>query len=168
MIVKKHTSKALCIDPGLGGTGYAMFESLRTKEEAPGMVCCHGVLKTTERVWQAGAEDLTAKFIGVLEALHPDVVAMEVPEMWQTAVSHSAASSGDLFKLCYLCGCFGEVSRQFCMKSPILLRPSEWKGQLPKEVVIQRIKIIYPMLSVFSHDADAIGIGLHLQGKLTT
>jgi len=168
MILKKHTSNALCLDPGIGGTGYAMFESLRIRQEAPGMVCCHGVIKTQERQWQSGAEDLSGKLIGVLEALKPDIVAMEIPEMWQSSTSHSSAASGDLFKLCYLCGMFGEVARQFCMKSPILLRPTEWKGQLPKEVVIQRIKIIYPMLSVFSHDADAIGIGLHLQGRLIT
>lgn len=166
MLIKKHLQRALCLDPGLGGTGYAMFDCLRTKDEAPGMVCTHGVLKTTERAWQAGAEDLSAQMIGLLEALTPDVVALEVPELWQTAVSQSSASSGDLFKLCYLCGCFGEIVRQFCRRSPILVRPSEWKGQLPKDVVIRRIKIIYPLLTATSHDADAIGIGLHLQGKL--
>jgi hypothetical protein len=53
------------------------------------------------------------------------------------------------------------------------VKVSSWKGQLPKELVIDRIKDFYRKqdaglkllsMSLDGNDWDALGIGLYLQG----
>jgi hypothetical protein len=72
---------------------------------------------------------------------------------------------GDLQKLVFLVGVFaGYFSR--CKFTPVT--PNEWKGQLPKDVVIRRLQKRFGpgATQEWSKDVwDAVGIGLWKLGK---
>jgi hypothetical protein len=42
----------------------------------------------------------------------------------------------------------------------------KWKGNLPKEVVNDRIKAIWPECDCKSHDWDAVGLGMYIMGLI--
>ena len=76
------------------------------------------------------------------------------------------AASGDLVKLSLLTGSLLNVARVAGF-TPSLVKPSEWKGQLPKVIAHDRIaRILKKDLNGMSeHARDAIGIGLFALGK---
>ena len=150
------------VDPGLGGTGWASFPI------PGGAPNCFGVLRGGKGPWETQAHDICQGFIGVLNALRPKAVVMEFPTLWSGDMkSFTSASRGDLFKLSYLIGGLAEAAWECCPQHPKLITPQEWKGQLPKEVVIKRILREWPDLEkIPNHAADAVGMGLAAQGKL--
>lgn len=90
-----------------------------------------------------------------------DLVVIEEVQVWSGSLnSMAAATRGDLFKLSmvigtYLCKC-GQ------MNIPVkLVKPNEWKGQLPDDAVARRVNQItgneYPNPHIYS----AVGIGLN-------
>jgi len=163
--------RVICVDPGLGGTGWALFESISTgdkKLEAPvltGVIEAPRNEKWDNRVWS-----VCSSFGGVLASAMTANVVIEFPVLFSGhAKSQSSAARGDLFKLTYLVGGIAQVARQATGNLPILITPSEWKGQLPKDVVIARIKKAYGKKAdefTKDHEADAVGMGLALQGRL--
>lgn len=88
-----------------------------------------------------------------------------MPEIWTSGKSMASATRGDLFKLVYLIGQLSIGNGEFI---PFMIAPREWKGQLPKEEVIRRIKKLCPNVgsAIGNHEADAVGMGLALQGVL--
>lgn len=163
---KGEWSKLLTVDPGITATGYAFWESIA--RPGPIRPSAFGVQLGTSRrrTWEDRAGALCAWFSALLQHYKPNYVVIEFPELWSaSAKSFASSSTGDLFKLTYLVGGFGEIVRQVTMRNPLLVTPQQWKGQLPKDVVKKRIKEMlqtdYP-----NHTADAVGIGLRIQGKL--
>ena len=154
--------RTLYIDPGLGGTGFAFF----TKKGEPPH--CSGV-------WQAGragtlnerCERITKALASIITHWNVERVVIEFPEVYQSGVSHAATTKGDLFKLVYLIGGMGQVARDLCEHhDPDLITPRDWKGQLPKDVVIKRIQKKWPDVLLTNHQADAVGMGLAALGEL--
>ena len=91
----------------------------------------------------------------------------EFPHYMTSAKGIAATNKGLINKLSYLCGIFACIAlERGILQDAILVR--DWKGQLPKEAVIKRIKRIAPntvrIIHPTSHDWDAIGIGLYAQG----
>lgn len=94
---------------------------------------------------------------------------IEWPSFFASAVGHAAAARGDLVKLTFGAGFVcGQLRREFgCLIEPIPV--NDWKGQLPKSVVIGRIRKILGKdacrkLGIKSHAWDAVGIGLYAKG----
>ena len=162
----------LFIDPGLTGTGFAFFPTVITSR-AKGTVfdareegLYTGVWRPTgSKLWGGKTADACAWLNGLVGGIKPNLVVIEYPELWTgSAKSIASASTGKLFKLTYLVGGYGEVVRRLpCTRLPILVTPTEWKGQLPKEVVINRInQKIKNLEKIRDHEGDALGMGLHL------
>jgi hypothetical protein len=150
----------LTIDPGLGGTGWALLPQV-------GEPIAHGVFKATKGHWADRATDLADALAEMLRDrcfCDDDECYMEFPELFPgSAVSYAATQQGDLFKLVYLIGKLSRVVTSFSGKEPKLILPRSWKGQLPKDVVIRRIRALWPDCKATSHDADAVGMGMMIQ-----
>mgnify|MGYP001810001885 CR=1 FL=1 len=121
--------------------------------------------------WIQHVEQVTSTFLGVLKALEPSTIVIEIPALWSgSAVSHASAAAGkdgdpgDLFKLTYLVGQLGYLTKKMTGNLPVLILPYEWKGQMPKEVVLERIAAYG--IQAKDHEGDAIGMGLAAQGAL--
>lgn len=83
-------------------------------------------------------------------------VITEIPQYWGVA-GFMARESGAISKLMFLCGMIVGLRNNV-----ITLTPQDWKGQLPKEVVNNRLRKIYPNVDIkqLNHNiVDAIGIG---------
>lgn len=157
----------LFVDPGLGGTGWAFFPLITKHPPKALPPDSHGCFRPKQsHSWELRACEVGAWFHGLLRGTGVQHVVMEFAEVYLTnAVSMSAAQSGDLFKLVYLVGVLGEVTRMECGNAPILVKPKAWKGQLPKDVVIRRLQETFGK-RFHQHEADAVGMGLAAQGLL--
>jgi len=167
----RFIQRALFIDPGLVGTGYAYYPELylsgnKAHFEPP--VRFGNVYPKKRSRWELKSQELCAWFDGFTNGIKPNVVIIEFPELWVNSTkSFTATVKGDLFKLTYLIGGMGDIVRRNGVYNLVLVTPMEWKGQLPKKVVESRIKKRFPKLeNVDDHSADAIGMGMAAQGIL--
>ena len=172
----------MCIDPGLGGTGWAFFPKFHSTEATqklqmsnyiPGAVppTKWGVIRGDRKTsWQAQVEDIHVQYTSIVYQCVQSVcgiphIIIEFPSFWTGSGKSYAAVTGEessLGKLYYLIGALSTAGPKAI---PRLVSPEEWKGQLPKDVVIKRIKRYFPAGTVIKdHEADAIGMGLSLQG----
>ena len=158
------------IDPGIGGTGWAFWKELNTHQKKPTILKSSGAFTPKGRKinWDGKVEMICAYNHPKFNSLDVKTVVIEFPEVWSgSVVSRTATDSGKLFKLVYLIGGIGEIVRRRNINLPILVTPKTWKGQLPKTVVIKRIKKIMPeLITIANHEGDAIGMGLAAMGLL--
>ncbi len=166
-------NRVLTVDPGLGGTGWCLWPALcEVKGDLCQMPSSWGVLNSSKKDWQDKSDDLWEQFSDLLAEKNVYQVVIEMPELWTTGKSMASVTSGDLFKLVYLIGGMSRVSNITLSnfgesRPPVMIKPREWKGQLPKDVVIARIKKLCPACSTIgNHEADAVGMGFALQGRL--
>ncbi len=163
--------RVLFVDPGIMGTGCAYWEKIiRSKKkkmaDAP-KVSFRLNPKDRKIPWQLRSDAICAWFCGIVDHLSPKIIVIEFPELWSSsAASQASAGRGDLFKLTYLVGAFGEICRQVTNGRPVLISPAKWKGQLTKKAVHARIKRALGGTKYPEHIADAVGMGLAVQGKL--
>ena len=161
----------LCaIDPGVHSTGWALM-NLSDKSQQP-LVRSSGVIREpNNRPWLDCADAVSATLLKLLQDNWVKRVAIEQPQIW-TADSSSLASAarGDLFKLAVLVGdIIGHLRVGLQNRVEIrLVTPNEWKGQLPKPVVMERVRTILgynnPACRLRDHETDAIAIGLYVFG----
>lgn len=98
----------------------------------------------------------------------PKVLICEQPEMFFSGKGIVTAASGSLNKLSFMVGAIWSV----CMDEDVAFYHApvtKWKGQLPKDVTIDRIKLLYdaagmPYPKLKSHEWDALGIALWWKG----
>lgn len=159
----------LTIDPGLSGTGWAVWEAGSwEKLEKPidsGSFSIPNALKDTP--WYERADRLCDEIRTPYYKHCVRCCFIEQPEYMPSGVGLTAAGRGDLVKLTMLAGML--VSRVFINRatSPWFPVPvSEWKGQLKKEVCFERIKslIKIDIRTKTTHELDAIGLGLYCKG----
>jgi hypothetical protein len=90
---------------------------------------------------------------------------LEVPEHWSVG-GFEARESGSIGKLCFVCGLI--YGMQYDMDKFDLISPRGWKGQLPKNVVANRLQKEYLQYGIdlvewtgtsMENVTDAIGIG---------
>lgn len=153
--------RVLTVDPGVRGTGVAFW----LPGNLPGPYYTKAIRADNRLPWLARAEEIVRHYRAVLDTVHPQHVVIEDQEVWlNSAVGAAAANRGDLVKLAQLTGMLVLAARDFGRETA-LLPVRTWKGQLPKSAVNTRIRRelgeAYP-----DHVADAVGIGLHLQGLL--
>lgn len=157
-------SDVLFIDPGLMGTGWAFYAKVDPVHPKP--PSCYGVIKTSKNPFEVAAHDIWKQVRTLICQQQCQLIVIEFPGLWRSGVSQASAQTGDLFKLTYLIGGIGQVSCETCCY-PLLVSPAEWKGQLPKDIVVRRIVKHFPSLAhIKNHEADAVGMGLAAQGIL--
>jgi hypothetical protein len=152
------------IDPGLNGTGWAEFHD--------GALTAAGVLNVPHRLKTLPFELRGLELARQLQTVMCDApfhtkVVCEMPHHFGNVGSDMGWKKGDLQKLTYLVGLFHGVLAPVDFQ-PVLVR--DWKGQLPKAVVTERIKRILgdyacQQVGIVSHAWDAVGIGLWALGR---
>lgn len=153
----------LAIDPGLQGTGLALFEEPSCHPAAVTVI-----ERTTKGEWWDRALHL-GKQVYVWTYDHAggeltpqDLVVCEFPQYQESAGRSMGWRTGDLQRLTFLTGVFAARLRRTPFR-PVV--PSAWKGQLPKSVVEDRIRTrlgaaVCAQLKIRTHAWDAVGIGL--------
>lgn len=174
MAAFKHT---LGIDPGLGGTGWAIIQTQSDLGMFLGMDS-DGVILPARKLhgfpWDVRSYDVAKQFEGVLEGFGrvcgvADEVVIEVPSFWTgSAVGNAAAKSGDLIALAALVG----MLIFQCHAAGLKVHhhtPQGWKGQLTKDAVAARVNRSFVKhgldpVPYKNHANDALGIALYQRG----
>lgn len=173
-MVKKYS---IAVDPGISGTGVAIFQikpqlvkpigafnvypsalPIQEKHKITWMhnaSSCFSHFKTEVSSWM----EKKGLYLGIIE-----VVWCEVPTVFDSAISLAAAKTDSITKMAFFCGLiaahtWSRLGGTFCPVEVL-----EWKGQLPKKIVADRIEKIIGPHPYKSHAIDAIGIGLHKMG----
>lgn len=176
-------NKIISIDPGRN-TGWCVFDG--------GVYRGSGVVRSASKHWSQVSRDIgraitmVCREYGLLEGPKTQLV-IEMAQMFNTATSYASIRRGDLLNLIYLTGVICGTVQNKLACDPKLVTPMEWKGQLPKDVVITRLKDLignsegevtthaarfqrwdsFDMLGrpqIRDHEADAIGLGLWYMG----
>ena len=165
-ITKDPEYPIMFIDPGILGTGWAVFPE--PEEERFTKWTESGVVAPRNKTWTWKVWNIVGKIDSVIkDNLFIQTVVIEFPIVRSDAKSVASSRRGDLLKLTYLIGRMATVIQAVVPYEPILITPSEWKGQLPKPQVIKRIKRAFgDDIKIRNHEADAIGMGLAAQGGL--
>lgn len=161
--------RVLCIDPGVKNLGYAFWPEIKrgskARTRAPstsGLVTAPSFPAWEDAVHESQASWLVS-FIQVHQVEH---VVIEFAEMWgNSARSLQAAKKGDLFRLAYLVGALGEAAYALCDRKPVIVRPTVWKGDMPKDVMKRRVRRALHR-KYKEHEYDAVAIGLRIMGRL--
>jgi hypothetical protein len=161
----------ITIDPGYGGTGVAYF--LRTSTIRPRPPYRVWNLKGSKGSHEGSIDtELLDAFTMLIRTLSPAPyhAVIELPNLWSgSAKSMASATSGKLFTLTALCGAYAALLWNCWHIDIQFVKPQEWKGQLPKEIVERRVLRAWPAVRgklITDHVADAVGMGLWLQGGL--
>lgn len=154
----------MSVDPGIRGTGVGVFD---------GQSLTHGryvynpeprglgpfqAATMARAIW-----DWLNEVVGV----RPHTLVLEWPQVYRV-------SKGDPNDLLPLAGVDAALTALLGVKT-IHYLPMEWKGQLPKEVMVDRIlqrltpaeRVLIPDVGALTHNViDSVGIGLHHIGRL--
>lgn len=140
----------MTIDPGLSGTGYAVFDKRR--------LIIYGNLYSKQKTFKAKARELSRRLAFIERDRGSISVWCEWPSNFMGSKKGIAAlHSNSLLKLSFLIG-------QICARihGVNLLPVQQWKGQLPKEVTRARAERFFGMKGFKSHAADAVGMGQYI------
>lgn len=96
-------------------------------------------------------------------------VLMEVPSHWAVG-GFEARETGSIAKLCFVCGLIYGMRYDEKIEEFKVVKPSDWKGQIPKHVMANRLHDEYVKYGIDMNGtitdtklnenvADAIGIG---------
>ncbi len=159
----------LTIDPGLGGTGWALW-SRETFDDL-----CHPInsgsisFDRQDRPWWWTCNEIACRVAELARQMSVFNVYAELPKFMEGGKGLATARDGDLIKLTAVFGAIigaacNNQSRQFC---PVPIQ--EWKGNMPKDVfeprILAKLKGWKPTTKT-SHEIDAVGIGLFVKGHL--
>lgn len=153
------------LDPGQR-TGVALWsEPERDRLVAPNWVSLWtgGVCRVL--TWAERCEALALKLGLLLRQYNVSIVYCEMPAFFEGEKGHAAAAKGDVVKLAYLVGVYAGICHKDGVRFSVV-PVREWKGQLPKPIVIQRVKRkLGKSCGLYRGDQwDAVGIGLYIKG----
>ena len=140
--------RVMAIDPSINFMGVAVFEGKKPifwRLLRPESVLKDEIQKCV---------DLYNKVYDLSDEYKPDLIVLEQPDHWAVA-GFEARESGSIQKLVFLCGML------FTLGNVQLVLPRKWKGQLPKNVVRNRLMPLYPDIidEKLDHNiVDALGI----------
>lgn len=158
----------LSIDPGLGGTGIAVWDRYSWSASiVRGPTTSFNVFdKSRSDNLSDRIDNILGQFYTLLSSASE--VHMEYPEYFDDLGGNRTAKRGDLVKLTFVAGAIFGCCYS-CGVKVKLYKPTTWKGQLTKDQVEIKIRHILEgkcdLSGVKSHSWDAIGIGLFGQGK---
>lgn len=160
-------SVVLCIDPGLEGTGLAVF----TRPLVAAAVIVPRIEGYIVRPVRTATQDVATSirdmFYAVVEVCDKHAVqkvVIEKPEYWSSSkMGRASANSGALVKLTLLAGSFAILP----VPRVQYVTVNQWKGQTPKKVIQKRL-LRDTGITWSNHVCDAVGIGMYLrkQGEL--
>lgn len=162
----------LTIDPGIGSTGWALWlDEERLKPDLVGLCTQKG--PALDFPWHIRAhkqaEDLVNATACHSYGRRDFKIYCEMPIFFAgTSGGIAAAETNSLQKLCYQVGAIGQAIYRSCPGATFTpIAVCDWKGQLPKAVVIKRIEKILGIGNCknFKNDIwDSVGIGLSVKG----
>lgn len=165
--IDKSMYLAMSLDPGVKGTGVALWNMETWGQEGSMPVDVFNIVPGPGSSWLGVAHGMAEDYRKVFQNFNIARVDSEFPQFFDSAGGHSTAARGDLQKLTFIVGVYAGITWDFkAIWYPWLV--NEWKGQLSKEIVERKILRRIPevtKLGVESHMWDAIGIGLHAQGR---
>lgn len=158
----------LTIDPGLGGTGWALWELEKFSLLVPPLDSGAITIARGDRPWWWHCIEVAQHVQCIMQQSGASTVYVEQPQFMEGGKGLAAARDGDLVKLTSIFGAIMGIcnnqNRAFC---PVPI--PEWKGNMPKEVFEPRIRSKLPRWSPktkTTHEMDAVGIGLFVKGYL--
>lgn len=167
----------IAIDPGLDGTGWALWSNDESLTDTPHIPLAVGTARAPREgelayrcseLWDKIHHQLTAErtYLPLVWRRASTYVFLEIPQHFASSARGIAAQAGAVYALAFLVGFFA-AKFQGC--SVIVFTPNEWKGQLPKEVVERRLRkklgSSFDTLGIKTHAIDAVGIGMHAIGR---
>ena len=157
----------LFIDPGVTGAGFAFWPSLVLGRKRTLRPTTHGCLPAPRDDWIARGDRIAEDCWVIAKTYGLSLLVVEWPTLWSgSGKSHAAAVKGNLNKICVGVGMVIHALRDW-KAEVILVKPGEWKQQLSKEVVEDRIHDeLGDDFEVESHAGDAVGMGLAAVGRL--
>jgi hypothetical protein len=157
----------LTIDPGLTGTGLAVWDAGRWRRELCLPISVQNLYGGNQRGYVERASHLADAVARIAEEGAAAEAYLEYPAIFSSSArGYAAAVRGDIVKLSYFVGVLSRALNERGT-STILVTVEVWKGQLSKPAVEARIRRLLPeidSLKVKSHSWDAVGIGLWRQG----
>lgn len=148
----------LAIDPGTQTTGYAILRQDMTLKY-------FGMIQSKYKNWVLRSQEILDKLSLIIQKEKIHKAYIEMPEYWQSAVGLAARESGSTQKLSFLIGGMHYLISK--KTKVILVTPSQWKGQMSKEIVRNRLIKHYTdkqeqFKSLDHNIIDAIGIGFFM------
>lgn len=171
------TTSLISIDPGLNSMGWAYWRGgrvhdiiTRNVDRPPtkvGLINAPRKMELRDRsLWIARELERETRTLGNMGgpiSISECVIVSEFPEWMGIQLGWSA---GDLQKLVFLVGVLaGYFSKA---QGFVEVKPGEWKGQLPKSVVIKRLRKKFGSAAVQDWEKDvwdAVGIGMWAMGR---
>lgn len=164
MIKKKN--RLISIDPSINNLGMAIWDlnSLVLDSCNPSKLVMHKLVHPLKNCRDNEFE----KSFSMLNQIREwktkylvNKIICEVPEHWAVA-GFQARETGSIAKLMFVCGMLYSLRNE--VEEMRLVTPREWKGQLPKKVVANRLQKDYEpygisMTALNENVMDAIGIG---------
>jgi len=165
--MRLRTGARITVDPGIGGTGVAVWRAKDWEDEVPPIhtrvLTPAAKLPWEEKVWRLCnmLEDLCEG-----SGYRVEAATFELAQFFGGAGGYMVAAKGDLVKLCIVTGALAAVTARLCVETGFV-EVNAWKGQLSKEVVMRRIEARLGLAACDAfktHAWDAVGIGLHMKG----
>lgn len=154
-----QVNRLMSIDPSINNLGVAIWDIEQEQ------LLDHRLLhpkKEAKNNEYAKSLSMLRQLQNLIEKFSVDNMICEVPEHWAVA-GFEARETGSIAKLCFVCGMI--YSLHDTLESCEVVVPRGWKGQLPKEVVANRLfdeymeKYGIDMVKMNPNVMDAIGIG---------
>lgn len=164
------SSAVLTVDPSVHFTGVAVWAfasleaglALLSKRKTAPRPRKTFLLEAQEKDWIESANSILEQFENLLDKYEVSEVFCEQPQYM--AGAHQATASGSLQKLCHVAGMFASSCARRKIKFEYVRIP-DWKGNLPKKIVQERIEKLYTGKLKYKRDEwDAVGIGLYKLG----
>lgn len=157
-------NRVIFIDPGIGGTGYAVWSYGEFLSYESGDTLCgpneYGVINCKDVNVQL------EEFKRMIARFRPLLIHIEDAAFMPGSVKgQAAAKTGSVVKLAQYIGRLQQICADLDCEAE-LISVMKWKGTLPKKVVWDRIFKVLPDLKAKSHALDAIGLGLWKMGVI--
>lgn len=160
--MKVPLSKVITIDPGLF-IGFALWDANKFKKKVLTYPIKLGHIHYSNQEKSFyHLKRMLAQYQPIEKAYIENAKLMR-----NSSKGRVSADSGALVKLSQTIGRIWQILIEAGVKVE-LIEVSKWKGTLPKDVCEKRIRRRLPRLpeGESNHAIDAVGIGLHLAGKL--
>lgn len=166
MALVKKKQRLITIDPSINNLGMAIWNI--SGKELLYYKLVHPEIGKRKDEYQKSLSMLNQIYEYVAE-YEVNKMMIEVPEHWAVG-GFAARETGSIAKLCFVCGML--YSLVLHLDEVKLVTPRGWKGQLPKDVVANRLRDHYVAVGVDlkkidANVADAIEIGhFYLYGSV--
>ena len=148
-IIGKPENYWVTIDPGLGGTGWAVFHKKELKKWGT-------YYPPKGKDWKEKAECVVNE-LGHIEQHSAFGRVVKMFCEWPSYQTVAAQNTMSVVKLAYL---IGGICTYYT--NVTLIPVVKWKGSLPKEVTKKRAERYFHCKGFKSHAADAVGIGQYI------